>query len=67
MKRAIDVLKNEVTKCNYMEKFFDVEFPKYMHETADQLELSRLRREKDELEKVKESCLQAIEYLKTLR
>ena len=64
MKKAIDVLKEEVTKCKYMEKFFDTEFPKYMHETADQSELNKLRKKQDELEEIKESCLAAIEYLK---
>lgn len=67
MKKAIEVLKNEVTKCNYMKKFFDSEFSKYMHATADQTELMRLRREEAELEKTKESCLEAIEYLKTIK
>ena len=66
MKKAIEVLKNEVVKCKYMEKFFDTEFKKYMHETADQTELSRLRREQDDLEETKESCLAAIEYLKRI-
>ena len=47
-----------------MEKFFDTEFPKYMHETADQSELNKLRKKQDELEEIKESCLAAIEYLK---
>lgn len=67
MKKAIEVLKNEVTKCNYMEKFFETEFKKYMHETADQTELDRLKREQDDLEETKESCLAAIDYLKTIR
>ena len=64
MKKAIEVLKNEVVKCKYMEKFFDTEFKKYMHETADQSELNKLRKKQDELEEIKESCLAAIEYLK---
>jgi hypothetical protein len=67
MKKAIEVLKNEVDKCKYMEKFFDTEFKKYMHETSDQTELNKLKKKQDELEEIKESCLEAIEYLKTVR
>ncbi len=67
MKKAIEVLKEEVTKCKYMEKFFDTEFKKYMHETADQTELNKLKKKQDELEETKESCLAAIDYLKTIK
>ena len=66
MKKAIDVLKNEVTKCNYMEKFFETEVVKYMHGADDQSELNKLKREQMELDETKESCLAAIEYLKTI-
>jgi hypothetical protein len=67
MEKAIEVLKNEVVKCNYMEKFFENEFHKYTQITADQSELMRLRREETDLIETKESCLSAIDYLKTLR
>jgi len=66
MEKAIEVLKNEVVKCNYMNKFFETELLKYAHITADQSELSRLKRDQVELEKIKESCLDAIKYLKTI-
>ena len=64
--RAIEVLKNEVVKCNYMNKFYDEQLEKNCGITADEMEIQRYKSEKAELEKVKEDCLYAIEYLKTL-
>ena len=66
MKKAIEVLKNEVNKCNYMEKYYETEFRK-LHETSDEREINRLRQEEEDLEETKESCLAAIDYLKTIR
>jgi hypothetical protein len=67
MKRAIDVLKNEVTKCDYMDKFLEDELYKYVGVLADQTVLESLKAKKAELCEVKNECLDAIEYLKLAR
>ena len=45
MERAIEVLKNEVSKCNYMTKFFEQELINQQHEAADQTKVEKLKRE----------------------
>lgn len=68
MKRAIDVLKNELTKCDYMDKFFEDELSKYVGViTADQTVFESLKAKKAELVEVRQECAKAIEYLKSVK
>jgi hypothetical protein len=67
MERAIEVLKNEVSKCNYMTKFFEQELINQQHETADQTKVEKLKRELKETADIKQECLDAIDYLKNVK
>jgi len=64
MKNAIKVLEKQIKVCDDMIKWYEDELAINNHITADGLVIFDYKSEKYKFEKVKESCLEAIEYLK---
>lgn len=65
--KAIKVLEDTVDTCKRMELHYTSELQRNAHTTSDQMEVDRLRHLQAENIEVKESCIEAIDILKTTK